>query len=147
MTIYTSRLILLPDFVNHRRRRTSSYSYQREIFRSTLILLPNSNRKRFIESIEVRCGSFTNEQRLIINNRSTSVSPNATTSDVFSADESICEYYPSTKSSTAGESYFDVQHRLLVKSNLLTCTLKNDTDADDDDSSYCPSPVGYSYYT
>jgi hypothetical protein len=149
MAIYTSRLIVIPNYGNRLRLNSSSnssYSFQNELFRSTLIVLPNSNRKRFIQGIEVRCGSFTNEQIYSNNKRFESVSPVATTSDVFSGDESICEYYPIRKSRFIGESYFDVRHRLLAKSNLFAYTLKDDTDGDDNDSFCCSSSVGYSYH-
>ncbi|CAF4157100.1 unnamed protein product, partial [Rotaria magnacalcarata] len=110
------------------------YSFQRERFRSTLIVLPNSNRKRFIEGIEVQCGSFINDQNYRNNNnnnnRLESVSSVGSTSDVFSADESICEYHPMKNTRIVGQSYFDVRHRLLAKSNLFAYTLKDDTDID-----------------
>jgi hypothetical protein len=149
MTIYTSRLIVIPNYVNNNLQLNSSsnlsYSYHHEKFRSTLIVLPNSNRKRFIQGIEVRCGSFLDDHLHINNNRYESISPVGTTSDVFSADESICEFYPSKKSPIIGESYFDVRHRLLAKSNLFAYTLKDDTDGDDNES-FCWSSMGYSYH-
>jgi len=148
MTIYTSRLIIIPNYGNHLRLNSSSnssYSFQHERFRSTLIVLPNTNRKRFIQGIEVRCGSFINNQKLPNNKRFESISPIGTTSDILSVDESICEYYPIAKTPIIGESYFDVRHRLLAKSNLFAYTLKDDTDADDNDS-FCCSSMGYSYY-
>jgi len=148
MTIYTSRLIIIPNYGNHLRLNSSSnssYSFQHERFRSTLIVLPNTNRKRFIQGIEVRCGSFINNQKLPNNKRFESISPIGTTSDILSADESICEYYPIAKTPIIGESYFDVRHRLLAKSNLFAYTLKDDTDGDDNDS-FCCSSMGYSYY-
>jgi hypothetical protein len=148
MTIYTSRLIVIPNYGNHLRLNSStnsSYSFQHERFRSTLIVLPNTNRKRFIEGIEIRCGSFINNEKLSNNKRFESLSPIGTTSDIFSADESIFEYYPIIKTPIIGESYFDVRHRLLAKSNLFAYTLKDDTDVDDNDS-FCYSSMGYSYY-
>jgi hypothetical protein len=148
MTSYTSRLIVIPNYGNRLRLNSSSnssYSFQYEKFRSTLIVLPNTNRKRFIQGIEVRCGSFINDQKLSNNKRFESISPIGTTSDVFSADESICEYHPIAKSPIIGESYFDVRHRLLAKSNFFAYTLKDDTDGDDTDSFSCSS-IGYSYY-
>jgi hypothetical protein len=143
MTIYTSRLIVIPNYGNHLPLNLS-YSFQHERFRSTLIVLPNSNRKRFIQGIEVRCGSFLNDHIHLNNNRFESISPVGTTSDVFSADESICEFYPTAKTPIIGESYFDVRHRLLAKSNLFAYTLKDDTDGDDNDS-LCCSSMAYSY--
>jgi hypothetical protein len=148
MTIYTSRLIVIPNYGNRLRLNSStnsSYSFQHGIFRSTLIVLPNTNRKRFIQGIEVQCGSFINDKTFSSDNRYKSVSPIYTTSDVYSADESICEYNPITKTSIVGESYFDVRHRLLAKSNLFAYTLKDDTDVDDNDS-FCYSSAGYSYH-
>lgn len=147
MTFYTSRLIIIPNYGNRLRlnsssNSSSSYSYQQERFRSTLIVLPNTNRKRFIQGIEVQCGSFLNNPKHSSTKRYESISPIGTTSDVFSADESICEYNPRRK---IGESYFDVRHRLLAKSNLFAYTLKDDTDADDNDS-FCCSSMGQSYY-
>jgi hypothetical protein len=141
-------LIVIPNYGNHLRLNSStnsSYSFQHERFRSTLIVLPNTNQKRFIEGIEVRCGSFINNEKLSNNKRFESLSPIGTTSDIFSADESICEYYPIIKTPIIGESYFDVRHRLLAKSNLFAYTLKDDTDVDDNDS-FCYSSMGYSYY-
>ena len=148
MTIYTSRLIVIPNYGNRLRLNSSSnssYSFQHEVFRSTLIVVPNSNRKRFIQGIELRCGSFINEQIHSNNHRFESISPVATTSDVFSGDESISEYYPARKTRIVGESYFDVRHRLLAKSNLFAYTLKDDTDADDNDSFCCSSSIGHTY--
>ncbi|CAF1556310.1 unnamed protein product [Rotaria magnacalcarata] len=152
MTIYTSRLVVIPNYGNRLRLNSSSnssYSFQRERFRSTLIVLPNSNRKRFIEGIEVQCGSFINDQNYQNNNnnnnRLESVSSVGSTSDVFSADESICEYHPMKNTRIVGQSYFDVRHRLLAKSNLFAYTLKDDTDIDDTDS-FCCSSTGYSYH-
>jgi len=145
--MYTSRLIVIPNYGNRLQSNSSSnssYSFQHERFRSTLIVLPNSNRKRFIQGIEVRCGSFINDQILPNIHRFKSVSPVGTISDVFSVDESICELYPLSKTPIIGESYFDVRHRLLAKSNLFTYTIKDDTDIDDNDSFYCSS-AGYSY--
>ncbi len=147
MTIYTSRLIVIPNYGNRLRLNSSSnssYSYQHERFRSTLIVLPHTNQKRFIQGIEVRCGSFLNDRNYSNNKHFDSISPNGTTSDVFSADESICEYYPVTKTPMIGESYFDVRHRLLAKSNLFAYTLKDDTDGDENES-FCCSSMGYSY--
>ncbi|CAF0854276.1 unnamed protein product [Rotaria sordida] len=150
MTIYTSRLIVIPNYGNRLRLNSSSnssYSFQHEIFRSTLILLPNSNRKRFIQGIEVQCGSFMNDHihKNNNNNRFQSISPVGTISDVFSGDESISEFYPIRKPSNIGQSYFDVRRRLLAKSNLFAYTLKDDTDIDDNDSFSCSS-IGYSYH-
>jgi hypothetical protein len=152
MTIYTSRLIVIPNYGNRLRlnssSNSSSYSYQHEKFRSTLIVLPYSNRKRFIQGIEVRCGSFNNHHQNYSNNnnkRFQSISPIGTSSDIFSPDESICEYYPTGKPPITGESYFDVRHRLLAKSNLFAYTLKDDTDGDENDS-FCCSSMGYSHH-
>lgn len=150
MTIYTSRLIIIPNYGNRLRlnsssNSSSSYSFQHERFRSTLIVLPNTNRKRFIQGIEVQCGSFLNNPQSLNTKRFESISPICTTSDVFSADESICEFYPIAKTPIIGESYFDVRHRLLAKSNLFAYTLKDDTDGDDNDS-FCCSSMGHSYY-
>jgi len=148
MTIYTSRLIVIPNYGNRLRLNSSSnssYSYQHEKFRSTLIVLPNTNRKRFIQGIEIRCGSFNNYRNYSNNKRLQSISPIGTSSDVFSPDESICEYYPITKTPIIGESYFDVRHRLMAKSNLFAYTLKDDTDVDENDS-FCCSSMGYSHH-
>lgn len=137
MTIYTSCLIVIPNYGNRLRQNSSSnssYSFQKERFRSTLIVLPHTKRKRFIEGIDLQCGIFLPDQK-----RFQSTSPIATTSDVFSGDESICEYYPSTKSPVVAESYFDVRHRLLAKSNLFAYTLKDETDFDEYDSFGCSS--------
>lgn len=142
MTIYTSCLIVIPNVGNRLRENSSSnssYSFQKERFRSTLIVLPHTKRKRFIEGIDLQCGIFLPDRT-----RSQSISPIATISDVFSGDESICEYYPSTKSSRAAESYFDIRHRLLAKSNLFAHTLRDETDYDEYDSFGCSS-MGYSY--
>ncbi|CAF1153572.1 unnamed protein product [Rotaria sp. Silwood1] len=147
MTIYTSRLIVIPNYGNRLRLNSSSnssYSFQHEIFRSTLILLPNSNRKRFIQGIEVQCGSFMNDQTYRNNNRFESMSPVGTLSDVYSADESISEFHSIKKTSIIGQSYSDVRYRLLAKSNLFSYPLIDDTDVDDNDSFSCSS-VGYSY--
>lgn len=148
MTIYTSRLIVIPNYGSRQRLNSSSnssYSFQNERFRSTLIVLPNTNRKRFIEGIEVQCGSFINDRSYQTNNRSESLSPVGTSSDVFSIDESICEYQPTKQTSTVGLSYFDVRHRLLAKSNIFANNLKDDTDIDDTDS-FCCSSTGHSYH-
>lgn len=147
MTIYTSCLIVIPNYGNRLRLNSSSnssYSYQNERFRSTLIVLPHSRRKRFIEGIEVQCGIFFPGQQSSQHKRFQSISPIATTSDVFSGDESICEYYPVPKPTKVAESYFDVRHRLLAKSNLFAYTLRDDTDFDDYDS-FCCSSLGYSH--
>ena len=98
MAVYTSRMIVIPNYGNRVRLNSSSnssYSYQYETFRSTLILLPNSSRKRFIQGIELRCGDFnvTDESSSKIVDHLTSLSPATTMSDVFSLDESISEYY------------------------------------------------------
>ena len=155
MTIYTSRLIVVPNYGNQLRRNSSSnssYSFQYEVFRSTLIVLPNSTRKRFIEGIELRCGhcppapvrpTYQQPQP----QRFRSLSPVATTSDLYSGDESICEYYPRRNTPMIGESYFDVRHRLLARSNLLSSGLRDDTDIDDNDSVACSSSIGYSSYS
>ena len=90
MTIYTSRLLIIPNYDNH-LQVNSSYSFQHEIYRSTLIVLPNPRTKRFIQGIKVQCGNFLNGQIFLNNHRFESISPVSTTSDVFSADESICE--------------------------------------------------------
>ena len=149
MTIYTSRLIVIPNYGNRLRLNSSSnssYSYQHEKFRSTLIVLPYSKRKRFIQGIEVRCGSFNDYQNHSnYNKRFQSISPINTSSDVYSPDESICEYYTIEKPSNTGESYFDVRHRLLAKSNLFSHTLRDDTDVDENDS-FCCSSMGYSHH-
>ncbi|CAF2623006.1 unnamed protein product [Rotaria sp. Silwood2] len=147
MTIYTSRLIVIPNYSNRLRLNSSSnssYSFQHEIFRSTLIVLPYSNRKRFIQGIEVQCGSFMNDRMYRSNSRFESISPVGTISDVFSADESISEYHPIRQTSIVGQSYSDVRQRLLAKSNLFAYSLKDDTDVDDNDSVSCSS-MGYSY--
>ncbi|UJR31316.1 hypothetical protein I4U23_018814 [Adineta vaga] len=142
--MYTSRLIIIPNYGNLRRSNSSSnssYSYQHEKFRSTLIVLPNTTRKRFIEGIEVRCGSFINDQLNFTTNRFKSISPIGTPSDVLSADESICELYPIVETPVIAESYFDVRHRLMAKSNRFNHTIKYDTDGDDYDSFWCSSIV------
>lgn len=147
MTIYTSRLIVIPNYGNRLRldsSSSSSYSFKQELFRTTLIVLPYTNRKRFIQSIELRCGNFIDDTKYDNNKRYESISPVGTTSDVYSADESICEYHPITKTPPIGQSYFDVRHRLLAKSNLFAYTLRDETDFDDNDSVYCSS-MGYSY--
>ncbi|CAF0966058.1 unnamed protein product [Adineta steineri] len=149
MTMYTSRLIVIPNYGNLFRSNSSSnssYSFQHERFRSTLIVLPNTNRKRFIQGIEVRCGSYMNDPRHLHTHHFKSLSPVGTTSDLMSADESICELYPIIKTPVIGESYFDVRHRLLAKSNLFNHTIKDDTDVDDNDSFCYSSSMEQSYH-
>lgn len=144
--MYTTRLIITPNYDNRFRTysssSSSSSSYQNGRYRTTLILIPNTNRKRFIQSIEIECRNFQNPQIYLTKSSDQSFSPNRTASDVFSGDESICEYYPLAQVPITGESYFDVRHRLLAKSNLFSSTLRDDTDYDDNDSFYCSS-VGY----
>lgn len=134
-------MIITPNY-NNRFRTNSSSTYQNGRFRTTLILIPNTNRKRFIQSIEIQCRSFDNSQTYLTKSSNQSISPNHTTSDVFSGDESICEYYPLAQVPIIGESYFDVRHRLLAKSNLFASTLRDETDYDDNDSFYSSS-IGY----
>ncbi|CAF1160571.1 unnamed protein product [Adineta ricciae] len=145
--MYTSRLIVIPNYGNLRRSNSSSnssYTFQHEKFRSTLIVLPESNRKRFIEGIQVRCGSFLHDQSYLSINRLKSLSPIGTPSDVLSVDESICELYPIVETPTIGESYFDVRHRLMAKSNLFNHTIKTDTDVDETDSCWYSSSIAHS---
>jgi len=142
--MYTTRLIVTPNYGNRFRTNSSSSSsvssssYPNGRFRTTLIIIPNTNRKRFIQSIEIQCGNFNNSQTYLTK----SSSPNRTTSDVFSADESICEYYPLAPIPLTSDPYFDVRYRLLAKSNRFASTLRDETDYDDNDSFY-NSSIGY----
>lgn len=145
--MYTTRLIVTPNYGNRLRTNSSSSSststtYRNGRFRTTLIVIPNMNQKRFIQSIEIQCQNINNSPIYLTNTSNQSFSPNHTSSDVFSADESICEYYPFMQVPITGESYFDVRHRLLAKSNRFASTLRDDTDYDDNDSFYCSS-VGF----
>ena len=150
MTSYTSRLVVIPNYGNRLRLNSSSnssYSFQQERFCSTLIVLPNTNTKRFIQGIELRCGSFADDPIFLSSQYLPPLSPVGTPSDVFSGDESICEYDLRRKTAPRiAESYFDVRHRLLAKSHLLAYNAKDDTDADDNDSFDCVSSMGHSQY-
>lgn len=147
MKSYTSRLVVIPNYGNRLRLNSSSnssYSFQWERFRSTLIVLPNTNTKRFIQGIELRCGSFADDPIFLSSQYLPPLSPVGTPSDVFSGDESICEYDLRRKTAPRiAESYFDVRRRLLAKSHLLAYNAKDDTDADDNDSF---SSMGQSHY-
>ena len=103
--------------------------------------------KRFIQGIEVRCGSFVDDPIFLNCQHLPPLSPVGTPSDILSGDESICEYDLRRKIvPRVAESYSDVRHRLLARSHLLAYNPKDDTDADDNDSFDCISSMGYPYY-
>jgi hypothetical protein len=153
MPIYTSRLFVIANsdnFHEHRRSSNSSsnclYYYQRERFRSTLILLPNCNRKRFIQGIEVQCKRVTDQSSTMNTQRCSSQSSLVTSSDLYSLDESMYNYDSQRIPSITGESYSDIRHRLLAKSSLLLGNVYDDTDIDDNESYDGLFSIGYSHY-
>ena len=107
MPIYTTRLHVIPQY-NARPHLEPSYSYQHERFCSTLILSADGYRKRFIQGIELRCGSF---------------------SGGLSCEPSMIDEEFSCRRRTIGDSYADLRRRLMAKSNL-----RDDTDMDDNES-------------
>lgn len=138
MPIYTTRLLVIPQYNNIRPRLDSTYSYQRERFCSTLIVYPHGMRKRFIQGIEVRCGSFSDESTL----------PSRSPSDVLSFDELMINDEEKRRvRPIVAESYYDRRRRLMGKSlSYLSNHFRDDTDADENDSfdgfsSYLENPL------
>lgn len=132
MPIYTTRLLVVPQY-STRLQLEPSYSYQHERFCSTLIVLPDGYRKRFIQGIEVRCGSFTDESSLTSSVRIASRSH----SDAFNLEQSMIDDDFLARRRTGGESYSDVRRRLMAKSfyhRLIHPNLRDDTDIDENDS-------------